>query len=1063
MQKNKDHCVKYVCCFCMMFFLPVLINAQKPAKDKADSTVSAATNAKPQLHSVSETNSDLFNSKKSYIENIGQYGETLAGYGKMGKILYGYEGMGMPVLFTAKGLIHLQRKMKKLSYEEMEEMEEKGLKVKEKTAIVDRTITVEWVDANPSPVIIAEYVSSSYFTYGMLKEKARAYKKITYKELYPGIDLEYFFTQTTKAGYEYSLVVKPGADISKIKMRYNGDVKNIILNNAGNLIVQSDIDKIAVSNAVCYYTDSSLQKFNASFLINKNEISFKLPSNYNAAKTLVIDPFVSTTGTLTGVGNYAGKAKDIDFDYAGNVYVSGGGDGAAQKMVKYNQNGTVLWTFNGTITIPSWSFGPSQGGWIVEKQTGNIYLGQGLAGGGSRVIRLNASGVYDNYITTANSSFGENWKMIWNCNNGVPQMLIAGGGGSADNELAILEPPNLVPLTSNISGVTGGHHDISDIIIDPVSNDMYTIFSVSTLTPLIDAKIYKHTPPYKVTDIAWTSVSGYFALREPFNRPYNGGLDNSSNTIAVNAGYLFYWDGKNLKAFNKSDGSIAGTPLAFASNASLAQGGIIADECNNIFVGWTGGTIKVFKFNGSVFDDNAAPDISVPGFSGNVYDMVYDNGKGLLYVCGNGFVASFDISTYCASPLYIINTVIDCPNLSVAASVSPNPPAGTIVTYNLYTGSTLIASNSSGLFTGLTAGTNYTIVALLNQACSGTQSVTNFTITAPPSLVLNAPAATCQSNTVDLTNASITAGSSPGLTFSYWLNATATIPYLTPTMATAGTYYIKGSAVSGCAAIQSITLTATPNPVPNAGADTTLCFGNNLQLNASGGVTYSWTPALYLSNPNIPNPTFINPGIVSITYNLKVKDALGCFSIADDQIHITVSSLAKVFIGNDTAIGMRRPLQLHAIDVNNIGFNSYVWSPLFGLSNPFIPNPLAILDRDMTYYIHANTLFGCEAFDTINIKVYPDPEIYVPNAFTPNNNSINDQLKAIPVGMKAFHFFRIYNRFGEMVFSTADPLIGWDGKIKGKLQNTGTFVWMAEAVDYRGNLIQRNGTTVLIH
>lgn len=159
MQKNKDHCVKYVCCFCMMFFLPVLINAQKPAKDKADSTVSAATNAKPQLHSVSETNSDLFNSKKSYIENIGQYGETLAGYGKMGKILYGYEGMGMPVLFTAKGLIHLQRKMKKLSYEEMEE---KGLKVKEKTAIVDRTITVEWVDANPSPVIIAEYVSSSY-------------------------------------------------------------------------------------------------------------------------------------------------------------------------------------------------------------------------------------------------------------------------------------------------------------------------------------------------------------------------------------------------------------------------------------------------------------------------------------------------------------------------------------------------------------------------------------------------------------------------------------------------------------------------------------------------------------------------------------------------------------------------------------------------------------------------------------------------------------------------------------------------------------------------------------
>lgn len=1061
MPKNKPFRIKHTCFFCVLFFLPVFINAQNAAKDKAGSTTVAG--ATPQLHAVSEKNAGLFNNNKSYIKNIGQYGETVTGYTRMGRILYGYEGMEMPVLFTAKGLIHLQRKMKKLSYEEMEEMEKRGVKIKGKTGSVDRIITMEWVNANPNPVVVAEDISSSYFTYGMLKEKASAYKKITYKELYPGIDLQYSFTQTAKAGFEYSLLVKPGADISNIKIRYNGDVKNISRDNDGNLIVQSDIDKISVTNAVCYYTDNDLQKFSASFLINKNEISFKLPAGYNAAKTLVIDPFVSTTGTLTGVNPYAGKAKDVDFDYAGNVYVSGGGDGGAQKLAKYDQNGTLLWTFNGILAVPGWTFGPSQGGWVVEKQTGNIYLGQGLAGGGFRVVRLNAAGLYDNYITNANANFGEDWKMIWNCNNGVPQMLIAGGGGNANNELAILEPPNLVPLASNISGVLGGHHDISDIIIDPVTNDMYTIFSVSTLTPSIDAKIYKHKPPYQVADISWTSVSGYFTLHEPVNRPYNGGLDNSSNTIAVNSSYLFYWDGVNLKAFNKSDGSTAGTPLAFATNTSLMQGGIIADECNNIFVGWTGGTIKVFKFDGSTFNDNAAPDITVPGFTGSVYDLEYDNGKSLLYACGDGFVASFNISSYCASALYVINTVIDCVNLSVVASISPNPPAGTVLSYNLYNGSTLVASNATGIFTGLTSGTSYTIVALLNQACSGTQSIVNFTITGPPSVTINTPPAICQGITIDLTNASITAGSTPGLTYTYWLNAAATVPYPTPAAATGGTYYIKGTALSGCSEIKQIIITETPAPVAYAGADTTLCFGKNLQLNASGGVTYTWTPALYLSNANISNPVFLNPGAISMTYNVRVKDALGCFSLTDDQVKITVSSFAKVFIGNDTAIGIRRPLQLHAVDVNNTGFNSYVWSPVLGLSNPFIPDPVAILERDITYYIHTNTPFGCEAFDTINIKVYPDPEIYVPNAFTPNNNNINDLLKAIPVGMKAFHYFRIYNRFGELVFSTADPSIGWDGKIKGKMQSTGTFVWTAEAIDYRGNLIQRNGTTILIH
>lgn len=105
---------------------------------------------------------------------------------------------------------------------------------------------------------------------------------------------------------------------------------------------------------------------------------------------------------------------------------------------------------------------------------------------------------------------------------------------------------------------------------------------------------------------------GLFHICRGINRPYLGGggsaNDNSMNALAVNSSFLFYWDGKNLKAFNKSTGADAGTSLTIAVNDSLMQGGIYADECNNVFVGRNkNGTIKVYHFDGNTFDDAAAP------------------------------------------------------------------------------------------------------------------------------------------------------------------------------------------------------------------------------------------------------------------------------------------------------------------------------------------------------------------------------------------------------------------------------------------------------------------------
>src|SRR5437764_1459682 len=80
-----------------------------------------------------------------------------------------------------------------------------------------------------------------------------------------------------------------------------------------------------------------------------------MPQNYDHTKSLIIDPFVSATGNLTGLNS--GKAKDVDFDYSGNVYVTGGGNGTVHQLAKFDANGVLQWTFSGTLTIPSWTFG----------------------------------------------------------------------------------------------------------------------------------------------------------------------------------------------------------------------------------------------------------------------------------------------------------------------------------------------------------------------------------------------------------------------------------------------------------------------------------------------------------------------------------------------------------------------------------------------------------------------------------------------------------------------------------------------------------------------------------
>ncbi len=279
-------------------------------------------------------------------------------------------------------------------------------------------------------------------------------------------------------------------------------------------------------------------------------------------------------------------------------------------------------------------------------------------------------------------------------------------------------------------------------------------------------------------------------------------------------------------------------------------------------------------------------------------------------------------------------------------------------------------------------------------------------------------------------------------------------PTATPVNTT--TYTVIGN-IGKCQSIDVVTVNVVPYPKAFAGNDTAICFNGVAQLRASGGSKYVWSPASFLSDPNIANPVSI-PG-ATITYTVTVTDTLGCSKPASDDIIVTVFPPIAVDAGpRDTAIVVNQPLQLHAT-----GGQNYLWSPSTGLSNPNIADPVSRISDNQQYVLKASNSAGCSGTDTINITVYKvDPGLYMPNAFTPNGDNLNEVFRAVPLGMKKLNFFRIYDRYGQLLFSTDQLNAGWDGYYKGKPQNPGVYVWIVEGIDYQDQKIFKKGIVTLI-
>ena len=181
----------------------------------------------------------------------------------------------------------------------------------------------------------------------------------------------------------------------------------------------------------------------------------------------------------------------------------------------------------------------------------------------------------------------------------------------------------------------------------------------------------------------------------------------------------------------------------------------------------------------------------------------------------------------------------------------------------------------------------------------------------------------------------------------------------------------------------------------------------------------------------------------------------------------SINTIKQNIVIDEPKPGINYPVQYAIIDVpfgleaRPFG-DSILWSPGTWLNTRTSYTPLFTGPSEQLYTIKIETNSGCITIDTQLVKTVKNGEIYVPTAFTPNNDGLNDLLRPIIRGIKEIKYFRIFNRWGQLLFETKTNQHGWDGKINGVPQRGQVVVWMIEGIGADDIIYRQKGTSVLV-
>jgi hypothetical protein len=615
---------------------------------------------------------DIFGTR-TFVQNNGQFDLAIQ---STDKIYYSLENGDEKIYFTSTGLIYKLIKRHPLT-EKQREAVEHGKQVNRKANDVYH-VKMNWINANPNPKIRAESKQSWYMTYGQESYKSGVYKKIIYKNVYNNIDVEYIIPEDKDHGIKYNLILHPGADPGNIKIAYSGDVKSISKQN-NEIIIKTPLGDIIEHSPNSFYGNNETVK--SEFILEDKVICYNFPNGYDNSKTLTVDPWVTS---ITGLPPN-NKGYDIDYDAAGNLFVFGGY--GSSKVAKYDPLGTLLWTFSGIIISPAWDSNGDDfsnntvGNFVVEKITGKTYMCEPIntqsSPPGVKIIRLDVNGIYDNYISTPVWNWNELWDMGYDCNTGK----IYGFGGGIYSNLSAGLFNTITGSVNPISFFPSGPGTCQDIACNTI-DDQGNVFVIYA-TPDIGYRDYLVRLNPAFTNTVWAASSTYYGvMSEGLNTNkyvgFSGEYKGSFNCLAVNNNNLFYHDGMNLAAYDKTTGIKTGSAVLTATVERI-RGGITVDDCNTVYIGGSN-SVNVFYFTGTSFIQIGSIPLGVAGPDRDVYDIKLNKSTKLLYVSGNGFTGVFSAiqSSSCTpandncpvdSPLNIPQTI----NGLKGISITPNP------------------------------------------------------------------------------------------------------------------------------------------------------------------------------------------------------------------------------------------------------------------------------------------------------------------------------------------------------------------------------------------------------
>lgn len=240
--------------------------------------------------------------------------------------------------------------------------------------------------------------------------------------------------------------------------------------------------------------------------------------------------------------------------------------------------------------------------------------------------------------------------------------------------------------------------------------------------------------------------------------------------------------------------------------------------------------------------------------------------------------------------------------------------------------------------------------------------------------------------------------------------------------------------------------------------DTSYCTAiAPIRFTASGGDLYQWSPATYLNDPQISNP--VGSPDQSIVYTVTITDTV-CHYSQDLEVNITVNASPDIQLSKSNDLNCA----VGATQLSATGADRYEWMADESLSALNIPNPVARPNKTTTYTVKAYSTGGCMSEDSITVYFEKTgiADIYLPTGFTPNGDGKNDVFRVVTTGSVEVKELSVFNRWGELIFTTQNASKGWDGTFKGVFVEPGAYYWFVRATSACGGELFKKGHVILI-